>query len=644
MDSAAHKPARDPAASGSWERFVWPILLLALTCWQGWMTMSLFGGERSWERMVDGQVILSGRHPLHLYHGYLGARSLRDHGSPTCYDPNFQAGYPKTPIFDGGSRPAELFLLLGGGEFLPAAYKIGFAVSCLLVPLVLTFAGRGFGLRGTAAVLAAGLGLLAWWGRPGRDALEVGDLDLLVAGLAALCQYGLLVRWHLFPSPWNWLGAAVAGCMGWYCHPLFFLLLQPLTLIYYLSVGSRHGLFWHLALAAGLASGVGFNSFWLFDWGRSWWLRNPLQAPGMVLPHRTFHTLWNAPLWGEPADRALAILLTILAVVGVVWLNETRRRPAARLLGFTSAALLLLAIGGVVSEPLSRLGTAHLLTPALLCAALPAAHGLTEVLVYVVRTAGRRWHMALTALIVLGTTGYAARRHVDCWIARARGTAALEFGLTQQQTLLVSTLKERTTPEARILWEDEPRRPGDSWWTALLPYFTDRPFLGGLDADADIEHAHARLTNQALAGQSLAEVRNDGLAEFCRLYNVGWVVCRSPATIKRFREWPDAKETAALNCEGQGILFSLPRAPQGFVLKGRANWLAADSERIALGDVVPDPDGDEVVLSLHYQEGLRVLPSRVRLERHLDPKDPIPFIRLKMSGPVTCLTLTWDKR
>jgi hypothetical protein len=89
-------------------------------------------------------------------------------------------------------------------------------------------------------------------------------------------------------------------------------------------------------------------------------------------------------------------------------------------------------------------------------------------------------------------------------------------------------------------------------------------------------------------------------------------------------------------------LFSLPRAPQGFILKGRAEWLAADSERIALGDVVPD--GDEVVLSLHYQEGLRVLPSRVRIERELDPRDPIPFVRLRMSGPVTCLTLTWDKR
>jgi hypothetical protein len=642
MEEAVHLTATDPAAFESRERFVWPILLLALTCWQGWMTLSLFGGERPWDRILDGQVILSGRHPLHLYHGYLGARSLKDHGSPNCYDPNFQAGYPKTPIFDGGSRPAELFLLLGGGDFTPAAYKIGLALSCLLVPLVLTFAGRCFGLRGTAAVLASALGLLAWWGKPGRDALEAGDLDLLLAGLAALCQLGLLVRWHRSPSPWNWLGVAIAGCAGWYAHPLFFLLVQPLMLVYYLSAGSRHGLVWHLALLAGLASGIGLNSFWLFDWGRSWWLRNPLQAAGMVLPHRTFHTMWNAPLWGEPADRALAILLIIAAVAGVVWLNETRRRPAARLLGFASAGLLMLSVGGVVSEPLSRLGTAHLLTPALLCTAIPAAHALTEVCQKLARTIAHPWQVALGSLVLMAGVGYAARNHIDCWLVRGCGTTPLELGLTDQQAILVSALTEQTTPDARILWEDLPRKSGDSWWTALLPHLTNRPFLGGLDADADIEHAHARLTSQTLAGQSLADWNNAALGEFCRRYNVGWVVCWSPATIKRFREWSDARETAALQCEGQGVLFTLPRDPHGFVLKGRAELLGADCERITLGNV--EPEGDELVLCFHYQEGLRVLPSRVRIERELDPRDPIPFIRLKMSGPVTCLTLTWDKR
>jgi hypothetical protein len=423
---------------------------------------------------------------------------------------------------------------------------------------------------------------------------------------------------------------------------LFFLLTQPLLLVYYLSAGSRHGLVWHLALLAGLASGVAFNSFWLFDWGRSWWLRNPLQTPGVVLSHRTFHTVWNAPLWGESADRGLAILLMVAALAGIVLLNESRRRPEARLLGFGSAGLLMLAVGGIVSEPISRLGTAHLLTPALLCAAIPAAHGLTEVWRRFAHATGHPWKVAFGSLVLIGGAGFAAQKHVDSWLARARGTTPLELGLTDQQSILVTALAEQTTPEARILWEELPRKSGDSWWTALLPHLTDRPFLGGLDADADIEHAHARLTSQTLAGQSLADWNNAALGEFCRRYNVGWVVCWSPATIKRFREWPEAKETAKLQCEGEGVLFTVPRDPRGFVLKGRAELLRADCERITLGNV--EPEGDELVLCFHYQEGLRVQPSRVRMERELDPRDPIPFIRLKMSGPVTCLTLTLDKR
>src|SRR6266851_472941 len=201
MEQTPPMPANKSAAQGFREHYLGLILLLGLMVWQGWMTLTLFGDARPWQCLLDEQIILSGRHPLHLYHGYLGALSLKDRGSASCYDPNFQAGYPKTPIFDGGSRPAELFLLFGGASFRPAAYKVGLAICCLCVPLVLVLAGRSFGLRWTAACLAAGFGLLAWWGKPGRDALETGDLDLLLAGLAALAEFGLLIRWNRRPGP-----------------------------------------------------------------------------------------------------------------------------------------------------------------------------------------------------------------------------------------------------------------------------------------------------------------------------------------------------------------------------------------------------------------------------------------------------------
>ena len=37
----------------------------------------LFGGPQPWKVLLDERPILSGRHPLHLYHGYLGSRAAR---------------------------------------------------------------------------------------------------------------------------------------------------------------------------------------------------------------------------------------------------------------------------------------------------------------------------------------------------------------------------------------------------------------------------------------------------------------------------------------------------------------------------------------------------------------------------------------
>src|SRR5262245_34641976 len=85
-------PPDGPAASFK-RSVLWRFLLLVLFAWQGWMTLTLFGSDTPWEPLLDEEPILSGRHPLHLYHGYLGAQSLRSTGSLCCYDPAFQAGY-----------------------------------------------------------------------------------------------------------------------------------------------------------------------------------------------------------------------------------------------------------------------------------------------------------------------------------------------------------------------------------------------------------------------------------------------------------------------------------------------------------------------------------------------------------------------
>jgi hypothetical protein len=639
MDRASEPRADGSAAIRTPFRSLWVIVLTGLLVWQGWMTVTLLGSENPWRRLLDDQPIVSGRHPLHLYHGYLGAQALWERGTLCRYDPAFYAGYPKTPVFDGGSRPAELFLALAGGTYRPEAYKIGLAICCLAVPLVLFAAARSAGLGRGASCLAAILGLSTWWAAPCRDLLEVGDLDLLLAGLTVLAQVSFLVRFDRKPGPGSWAALLLAGAVACFAQPALLAVLLPLLLVYYFSVGARHGLVWHVALLSALAGGIAVNSFWLLDWLGYWWIRAPLQAEVPLIPHRTFHMLWTAPTWGSPADRVLAVGVVAAAAVGVLLFNVTRQRPAARLLGLGALGFLSLAVAGLAWEPLDRLGTPRLFVVALWFACLPAAHGLSELALLVCRLSGSVWRGLALAGGLLGTVALGAGETARVLAVRCLGATPLVVGLGPQERALVDGILSHTTQEARILWEDCCVSPRISHWSALLPVLTQRAYLGGLDANAGIEHAYPAFVEQNLAGRPISSWGDEELAEFCRHYNAGWAVCRSPEAIRRFQAWLGTDPVVSVSGSPPACLYQLPA--RSFVLKGQARFLDADGRHIALADVIPE-DG-RIVLSMHYQAGLRVSPNRVLIEREPDPCDPIPFVRLRMPGPVSRLTLTWQE-
>jgi hypothetical protein len=229
---------------------------------------------------------------------------------------------------------------------------------------------------------------------------------------------------------------------------------------------------------------------------------------------------------------------------------------------------------------------------------------------------------------------------------RCTGTMPLTLGLGAEHEAIVAAISSHTTQEARILWEDRPASTTTGHWTALLPILTDRAFLGGLDANAGIEHEQKlRFADQQLAGRWLRDWKDAELEAFFKRYNVGWVVCWSQEAIARMRRCEGVESRATLQDGATGCLFAVNRT-KSFVLKGEARWIHADSRRIALGDVTPEmtSDGGELWLSLHHQTGLRAAPDNVRIEKvQVDPED-LPFVRLRLSGPVSRVVLTWENR
>jgi hypothetical protein len=95
-----------------------------------------------------------------------------------------------------------------------------------------------------------------------------------------------------------------------------------------------------------------------------------------------------------------------------------------------------------------------------------------------------------------------------------------------------------------------------------------------------------------------------------------------------------------LRDDGDGWLLTLRHLPT-FALRGSARWVAADAQRIVLEDV--RPENGQVLLSLHYEAGMHVTPSRVAVQRAQN-KDDVDFVRLLIADPVvTRITITWEK-
>jgi hypothetical protein len=618
----------------------WPLLWLALLGWQFWLALALFGAD-PFARIADDCFPVNGAHPQHLYLGAIGARSLVERGYSTAYDPAFQVGYLKTPIFNG-SRIAELALLCGGGTYQPSAYKIGLMAMCMLVPVLLLIACRTAGLDHPTIVLATALGQLIWWGPLGRSTLEAGDSEFLLASLAGLAHVGCLIAFHRRPGAAPWLGLLLTGCLGWFLQPLLFPMALPLLLGYYLSVGVKHEfLTWHTAFWLAEQGAVLVNLPWLADWIGYWWLRLPLpSAANVILPHRTLANVWNAPLWGGPADRLMIGVVMLSALAGVIVLNQTRQRPAARLLGMGAAGALILSLLGIAWEPLGQLGTMTLLAPALWFATLPAAHAW-------VWFAGTLWglgklgRLTLVLLGSLAVLGVASVKN-DAVLLGDRCVLAepLTFGLNPERQELIDRLVKSTSADARVLWENRVTSRTDSRWAAMLPLLTGRSFVGGLDPEATIEPSSIALANLELEHKPISTWSDPQLDDYCRRYNIGWVVCFSPPVVQRFCQWSAVEKVAAVQDDGDGWLLRVKR-PHNFALKGKAQLVDADSRYITLKDV--EPENDVVVLSLHYQTGMRASPARVQIEPEQSGDDPIGFVRLRLADRAACVTITWSK-
>lgn len=608
-------------------RFWW-WAVVAVVIGQAGLALDLFGPRSAVAGLTDSRPLVSGRHPLHLYHATLGAEAFRERFAASCYDPAFQAGYPKTPIFDGGSRPAEAAVLIAGRAVTPAtAYKCGLFAILLLVPIAFALAGWGFGLSPMGVPLAAAVGSLLAWSPTVRALLESGHVDRYLVGLAAIAFVGGLARYASQPGPMSWCLLAGSAAVGWYAEPVVWLGLVPATALYYVAFAPRFGPAWHLGLIGVGVVGVGANLWWLLDWARFWWLRQPTSAD--LAPELDWQHLLDSPAKFVPGSLAPFEWAAIgLGLCGLAAMARNGRAATAAVAG----------LAGIYALIAQRLGCDSASVVALAVLALAAADLIASWWAKA-PAGGFATVLAVSASVALGWGGV-----VGTLGRTALGLDAtpLKLGLSVDQQRFAAGLREATSREARILIEDgDTAVPG--WnWTALLSSLADRLFLGGLDPEAGVEHAYLGMRRGCLNGRPFAEWTAGERAEFCRLYNVGWVACRTPEAVEFWGADPTvAKEVARFRDGGEVVLFELLR-PKSFVLSGTATVERQDAHRIVLTDLAPDPATGAISLSWHYQPGFRASPAVAWIERDPDPNAPVPRLKLRIPGPISRIVLTWD--
>ncbi|MSR54331.1 MAG: hypothetical protein EXS09_13725 [Gemmataceae bacterium] len=604
----------------------WAIALIALVFGQGWVTLKLFGPGLPIDRLTSDEMVFDGKHPLHAYHGLLANRVWHERQATTCYDPAFQAGYLKTPIFDAGSRPAELFYLLGGPT--AGSYKIGLAICCLLAPLAFALAARGIGLGASGACFAAVIGVALWWSPACRALLEAGDIDLLAGGLFVPVYLAWLGRYWRSPGPTEFFVLAGSSAIAWYMHPLLMVGALPVALLFHLWAFRAVRFAWHLGLFFANLAGLAVNSFWIWDWGCH--VRMYVPYGGEEAPHTLWPAAmaeWQAFLPNDPIDLAVAIL----GLIGLLCM--ARKNSVGAVLLAVGTMLFVVAGGaGQLWPAIAEVGAQKTLSIGIWCCAIPAAYALTSIAGSLGSSAGFRALGLVWIVIGIGGLCYG----LD--LSKRFEIAPLEIGLGSEREETIRAIRTGTSPDGRILWEDRSDGSRASGWSAMLPELTQRAYLGGLSPEIAIDHMHARLADGKLLGRAVADWTDDELARFFARYNVTRVICRTPESEARFRRLKGASSIAGFP-KGSGTMFAIDRRPD-FVLKGKASVTQMDWKRVALSELVPDENGS-VVLSLHHHANWDVTPGYIEIEKDVDASDPIPMIRLRLTGPADRVTLTW---
>lgn len=591
------------------------------------LTWQLF--DSNWESLIAESPVIEGQHARLLYYGRQVADSIRQQGvTATTFDPQFQAGLTISPWASIESRLAVLAYILCDSNPL-ATYKILLFVMWLSLPWSLWIMCRISNLGSGAISGALLLFLGCAWSPWGIQLLKQGETDVIIGTAAMGLALAHMVRSYARPRWWTPLGWFSTAATALYFWPASLLLL---TFCFILFLGLLAGrLPWprFSGLNTAFFAAIAVNFFWMRECWHTWWMLSDRE----IIIASSFQELFNLK-----ANLQLMIWPGLLLVIGFLGTRTLREGIGGRSALVWSFAIVLTSTAALLPQEIEslHLDKAHgWWWCSVWLATIPVGKLLALVMEQFSRIIGGYQRSMLFMAVLFGTLGFLFREELArlVVILEKQGTMQMQVPVHVLET--AARLKQLTTDEARILWEETPQ---NGKWSPMLPQLTERAFVGGLGrADSvQIEPLQVRLTSGSLTGKSMEQWSQNDLITFANDWNLGWVCAFHAISIQRWLTIPQAVVVADLPQGGK--LIRLPR-PFNYCKQGQATIHFTGQRRMTLTNLIPQ-DG-QIILSMHYHATMFTVNHRVKLATWQQAYDGIPMLRIRTASPMERLTIEW---
>lgn len=587
--------------------------------------------------ILSDTPIYSDDYAMHFGECLSAKRFLTSNGSCWGYDPYLLAGFPRGALVNADNKGWELWYtalspLVGSGR----AFKSFVIIFLLVYPFFVYLAARNFDLSYEISLIAGAIALLFFNLSLAAAFVSYGMISYVCAGFLSLYVFSLFYRVidAMTVPRYIMLSMLFALLINIHILSTFHIIIPIATL--YLINAKRLPLRQHIVILSIPFVGLVINSYWLIPMVKfvSFKTRNPetwnftLQIRNLFEPVKVY-IFQRKTLFYTIPELNNTFIDVVLLLFGVLGLYGWKLKKLKGLwLPFTGGiiAAFIIAFYGSFTTFFPQFQPERFTVALSLLLIIPASAGFSIFWRVLIENCSRSSSVFIACLLFVLSYRPLVRPFE---ILFTHKPYRLNCHVPYEFKDLVTFLKNYTTNEGRILIEDSEysiTSPIHEYFgghlPGLFPEYLKREYLCGPRPMYPIQHGYASFTRGVLFEKKLKMYTAEELKKMFDAYNVKWIVCWHQESKDFFEHLPGYIIT--LGQVNKFTIYEVQRKPS-FFLSGSGE-VSADYNRIELQNVVSE--NDEIVISYHWMEQLRAIPSGT-IERVSLAGDPVGFIRIK---------------